>query len=216
VPSSDNARLSSVRAVSIDPGGLDLRFRVLRGTRASKRVACTLLAAASITGPVVCTAEGWFLTIGGGVRNIEVDGDSAVANNLSIDENVVAELGAGYVFSNGVVLEGAATDGASVSGLFGSGTYEFDDYQVMAGYAFAVGEKFRIVPTGGASFWKFRATTSFPLPSSERSLSGTDFVWRLAGEYLAGETFGISFGYTRNDFDVGDTSLLSVGVRIQF
>ena len=202
-----------MRAVSADNRAPEPRARALRGT---KRAVCASLAAASLTGPAICSAEGWFLTIGGGLRDIEVDGNSPVANNLSIDENVVAELAAGYVFSSNLVIEGATTDGASVSGLFGSGTYELDDYRVMAGYAFSVGEKFRIVPTGGASFWDFRATSGFFLPMSERSLSGTDFVWRLAGEYLAGETFGISFGYTRGEFDVGDTSLLTVGMRIQF
>jgi hypothetical protein len=86
----------------------------------------------------------------------------------------------------------------------------------MVGYAFPVSEKFRIVPAAGASFWDFQATSSIFSSAPERSMSGTDFVWRLGGEFLVGETFGISFGYTSSRFDAGDTSMLSFGMRIQF
>ena len=87
----------------------------------------------------------------------------------------------------------------------------------MVGYAFPVGD-FRFVPALGASFWEFRAMSSgfFGSPGGTRELSGTDLVWRLGGEFMFGETFGISFGYTSADFDVGDTALFSVGARIEF
>jgi hypothetical protein len=184
--------------------------------RPSKRVACTLLAVASLTASFACVAEGWYLTIGGGLRSIDVDSNSPVANSLSTDDNVVAELGAGYVFANNLVIEGAVTDAASVTGLFGVGSYELDDYRVMVGYAFPVSEKFRIVPAAGASFWDFRAMGSFFSSAPERSLSGTDFVWRLGGEFLVGDTFGISFGYTSSQFDAGDSFVFGVDMRIQF
>jgi hypothetical protein len=180
-----------------------------------KRGACALLAL-TLMDPVVCAAEGWYLTIGGGLRNIDVDSNSPVANSLSTDDNVVAELGAGYVFPSNLVLEGAIADGASVTGLFGVGSYELDDYRVMVGYAFPVSEKFRIVPAAGLSFWDFQATSSFFSSAPERSMSGTDFAWRLGGEFLVGDTFGISFGYSGSEFDAGDTSLFGVGMRIQF
>jgi hypothetical protein len=182
------------------------------------RAAAALLTVASLLAPVASAAEGWFFTLGGGVRNIDVDSNSAVANSLSTDENVVAELGGGFVFSSNVVLEGTTTDAVSVTGLFGLGSFEFEDDRVMVGYAFPVSEKFRIVPSVGASFWDFRATTLvfFGPPSTERTMSGTDVVFRLGGEFLAGETFGIYFGYTRAEFDVGDTSSFSVGMRVQF
>jgi hypothetical protein len=41
-------------------------------------------------------------------------------------------------------------------------------------------------------------------------------ILRIGGEFLAGETFGISFGYTRGEFDEGDTAVASVAMRIQF
>jgi hypothetical protein len=169
-------------------------------------------------GSVACAAQGVFLTVGGGVRDVQVDSNSAFANNLSTDENVLAELGVGYLFSNNIVLEGNVTDSVSVTGFFGSGTYEFEDDRVTVGYAFPVGKRFRIVPTVGASFWDFRATRSVIVPPSsvERTLSGTDIVWRLAGEYLVGETFGIYFAYTRAEFDIGSTPAVSVGMRVQF
>jgi hypothetical protein len=88
----------------------------------------------------------------------------------------------------------------------------------MVGYAFPVAERFRIVPTIGASFWDFRATdfVFFGPPSADQTLSGTDLMFRIGGEFLVGETFGISFGYTRTEFDVGDTSVAGVAMRIQF
>jgi hypothetical protein len=178
----------------------------------------TLLVAASLLGSGTCAAEGWFLTVGGGGRNIDVDRNSAVANGFSEDGNLVSELGGGYVFSNNIVLEGATTDAVSVTGFFGFASYEFEDDRVMVGYSFPVSERFRIVPTIGASFWDFRVTdfVFFGPPSAEQTLSGTDVVWRLGGEFLVGETFGISFGYTRGEFDVGDTSVAGVAMRVQF
>jgi hypothetical protein len=176
------------------------------------------LAAAALLGSGACAAEGWFFTVGGGGRNIHVDTNAAIANSFSTDGNFVSELGGGYVFSNNIVLEGVTTDAVSVTGIFGFASYEFEDDRAMVGYAFPVSKRFRIIPTIGASFWDFRATefVLFGPSSPERTLSGTDVVWRLGGEFLAGETFGISFGYTRGEFDVGDTSVASVAARIQF
>lgn len=192
-------------------------FRMRRGARVNAP-ACALAALAALVGSGPCAAEGWFLSVGGGGRSIDVDRDSAVANSFNTDENLVAELGGGYVFSNNIVLEGVTSDAVSVTGLFGLGSYEFEDDRLMVGYSFPVGESFRIVPTIGASFWDFRATDDifFGPPSAQQTLSGTDLVWRLAGEFMFGETFGISFGYTRGEFDVGDTSVASVAARIEF
>jgi hypothetical protein len=178
----------------------------------------TLLAFASLVGPGACAAEGWYLTIGGGGRNIDVDRDSAFANGFSTDGNLVAELGGGYVFSNNIVLEAVTADAVSVTGLFGFASFEFEDDRVMVGYSFPVSERFRIVTSIGASFWDFRATdfVFFGPPNVEQTLSGTDVVWRIGGEFLAGDTFGISFGYTRGEFDVGDTSLAGISMRVQF
>jgi hypothetical protein len=186
--------------------------------RAGHPRAAALLAVALLGASGTCAAEGWFLTVGGGGRNIDVDRDSAFANGFSTDGNLVGELGGGYVFSNNLVLEAATTDAVSVTGLFGFASFEFEDDRVMVGYSFPVSETFRIVPTIGASFWDFRATdfSFFGSPNADQALSGTDMVWRIGGDILFGETFGISIGYTRGEFDVGDTSLAGVALRIQF
>jgi hypothetical protein len=157
--------------------------------RAGHPRAAALLAVALLGASGTCAAEGWFLTVGGGGRNIDVDRDSAFANGFSTDGNLV-----------------------------GVASFEFEDDRVMVGYSFPVSETFRIVPTIGASFWDFRATdfSFFGSPNADQALSGTDMVWRIGGDILFGETFGISFGYTRGEFDVGDTSLLGVAMRIQF
>jgi hypothetical protein len=206
-----------VRAANADKRIGDSRFRAFRRKRASSRAAPTLLAVAALI-PGACAAEGWFFTIGGGGRNIHVDRTAAIANGFSVDGNFVTEIGGGYVFSNNIVLEAATTDAVSITGVFGFASYEFEDDRVMVGYAFPASEKFRIIPSVGASFWDFRATevVFFGTPTPERTLSGTDLLLRIGGEFLVGETFGISFGYTRVEFDVGDTSVASVAMRVQF
>ena len=207
---SGNARHSFARVVSADS-------RLFMLTRSKLRLPCALLAIVSVLGSVPCTAQGWFLTVGGGLRDVEVDSSAATANNTSVDENVVAEFGGGYVFPTNVVLEASTTSGFSVSGLVGFGSYEFEDDRLMVGYAFPVAERFRIVPEVGVTFWELRASQSFFFqPSSQRSTSGTDVVWRLAGEWLIGTTFGMYFSYTTAEFDVGNDSLGSVGMKVRF
>jgi len=175
------------------------------------------LAIVSVFGSAACAAQGWFLTVGGGLRDIEVDSSAAIANSTRVDENVVAELGGGYLFSTNIVLEASTSSSYSVSGLVGFGSYEFQDDRIMVGYAFPVAERFRIVPEAGVTFWDLRATQSFFFqPSSDQTMSGTDAVWRLAGEYLIGTTFGVYFSYTRAEFDVGSDSLGSFGMKVRF
>jgi hypothetical protein len=190
----------------------------VRAANANKRAPVLGAALAAIFGSTPCAAEGWFFTVGGGGRNIDVDSDSAFASTFNSDGNLVTELSGGYVFSNNLVIEGVTTDAVSVTGLFGFASYEFEDDRLMFGYSFPVSDRFRIVPTIGASFWDFRATdfVFFGPPSAQATLSGTDVIWRLGGEFLVGDTFGISFGYTRGEFDVGDTSSAGIAMRIQF
>jgi hypothetical protein len=197
----------------------DALCRALRRKPASTHFAPALLAVASLIASGTSAAEGWFFTVGAGGRNIHVDRTSALANGFTADGNFVTEFGGGYVFSNNIVLEGTLTDSVSVTGIFGFASYEFEDDRVMVGYAFPVSEKFRFIPSVGASLWEFRATeVTFIIgpPATEQTRSGTDLVLRIGGEFLAGETFGISFGYTRGEFDDGDTAVASVAMRIQF
>jgi hypothetical protein len=195
-----------------------VRHFSVRAANANNRAPVVGAALAAILGSGTCAAEGWFMTIGGGGRNIDVDSNSAFASTFNSDGNLVTELGGGYVFSNNLVLEAITTDAVSVTGLFGFASYEFEDDRLMVGYSFPVSERFRIVPTIGSSFWDFRATDFAFLgsPSAQATLSGCDVIWRIGGEFLVGDTFGISFGYTRGEFDVGDTSQAGIAMRIQF
>jgi hypothetical protein len=175
------------------------------------------LSIVSVVGSVPCAAQGWFLTVGGGLRDIEIDSGAAIANSTGGDDNVVSELGGGYLFSTNVVLEASTTDSFSVSGLLGFGSYEFQDDRLMVGYAFPVAERFRIVPEVGVTLWELRAVQSFFFqPSSDQTFSGTDTVWRLAGEWQIGTTFGMYFSYTKAEFDVGNDSLGSFGMKVRF
>jgi hypothetical protein len=178
-----------------------------------------LLATGSIFASVTCAAQGVFISFGEGLRAVAVDASATVANSADADDIAVVEFAVGYLFANGIVFE--ASTNVVFSGensLLGLDAYAFEDDRLMVGYAFPVGEDFRIVPAAGATFWELTATEGFfrPGPQTERTTSGTDFAWRLGGEYIIGETFSLYFSVSRTNFDVGDDSLLSFGAKVDF
>ena len=117
------------------------------------------------------------------------------------------------------MIDGSGTTGFNITTFFGGDSYEFHENRLMAGYAFPVTEKLRLVPALGVSFWELDAvegTFLFFTPMSRRTTSGTDTAWRLTGEYYFGRRFGAYFSYSGTRPDFGSFSLLSFGMKVQF
>jgi hypothetical protein len=134
------------------------------------------------------------------------------------EDTFVAELGVGYRFANNVVIEGSGTTGFSITAFFGGDSYEFQENRLLAGYAFPVTEKLRLVPALGVSFRELEAVEGpiFLLPTARRTTSGTDTAWRLMGEYYFSRKFGAYFSYSGTRPNFGSFSLLSFGMKVQF
>jgi len=166
-----------------------------------------------------CCAQGVTVSLGGGFGDLNVDAGSTASNRITDDDTFAGELGVGYRLPNNVVIEGGGSTGFTVTALLAGATAEFRDARLMAGYAFPVTEKFRIVPTAGVSFWRLETVENpllFFVPFAQRSTSGTDVAWRAAGEYYFSQRFGAYFAYSGTHPDFGSFSLLSFGMTIQF
>jgi hypothetical protein len=167
----------------------------------------------------VCSGQAVTISVGGGGGDLDVDSAAAISNGTDDEDTFTGELGVGYRFANNVVIEGSGSTGFDVTALLLGGSYEFQEARVMAGYAFPVAEKFRLVPTLGLSIWQLEAVENpllFFVPFARRSTSGTDVAWRLAGEYYFSRRFGAYFSYSSTRPDFGSFSLLSLGMKIQF
>lgn len=184
-----------------------------------KPAACVFATVLSMFSSAACIAQGVNLSFGGGGGDLSVDAGAAISNGVNNEDTFVAELGVGYRFANNVVIEGCGTTGFNITTFFGGDSYEFHENRVMAGYAFPVTEKLRLVPTLGVSFWELEAvdgTFLFFTPMSRRTTSGTDTAWRLMGEYYFSRRFGAYFSYAGTRPDFGSFSLLSFGMKVQF
>jgi hypothetical protein len=166
-----------------------------------------------------CVGQGVNLSVGGGGGDLGVDTAAAISNGGGDEDTFVGELGVGYRFANNVVIEGSGSTGFNVTALLLGGSYEFQEARVMAGYAFPVTEKLRLVPTAGVSVWQLEAVESpllFFVPFARRTTSGSDLAWRLAGEYYFNQRLGAYFSYSGTRPDFGRFSLLSFGMKVQF
>ena len=183
-----------------------------------KLAGCVLSTALSVFPSAACLAQGVNLTVGGGTGDLNFDRGTAISSNGGEDDTFVGEIGVGYRFANNVAIEGSSNAGFNIAAIFLGGSYEFQETRLMAGYAFPVTEKLRLVPTLGVSLWDLEAVDglfSF-LPTARQSTSGTDIAWRFAGEYYFGERFGAYFSYSGTNPDFGSFSLLSFGMKVQF
>jgi hypothetical protein len=182
--------------------------------------ACVLWTVLSVLPSAACVAQGVSLSVGGGAGDLNFDRGTAISSSGGDDDTFVGEVGVGYRFPNNVAIEGSSSAGFNIAAIFLGGSYQYQETRLMAGYAFPVTEKARLVPMLGVSRWDLEAVDglfSF-LPTARQSTSGTDIAWRFAGEYYFGERerFGAYFSYSGTDADFGDFSLLSFGLKVQF
>jgi hypothetical protein len=184
-----------------------------------RKPAAYLLAIVLSFPSAACLGQGVNLSVGGGGGDLSVDTAAAVSNSGGNEDTFVGELGVGYRFANNVAIEGSGSTGYNMTAFLLGGSYEFQEARVMAGYAFPVTEKLRLVPTLGVSFWQLEAVESpflFFVPFARRTTSGTDAAWRFAGEYYFSPRFGAYFSYSGTRPDFGSFSLLSFGMKVQF
>ena len=182
-----------------------------------KPAVCVLATVLSVFPSAACVAQGVNLSVGGGAGDLDVDDGAAISNGISTDDTFVSEIGVGYRFANNVAIEGSATMGFNLVAFFLGGTYDFHESRLMAGYAFPVTEKLRLVPALGVSMWDLEAVDglfSF-VPTAQPTRSGTDTAWRLMGEYYFSQRFGAYFSYYGSRPDFGSFSLLSFGMKVQ-
>jgi hypothetical protein len=166
-----------------------------------------------------CVAQGVNLSAGGGSGDLNVDAGSAFSNRMADEDTFAGEVGVGYRFPNNVAIEASGSTGFDITALLVGDTAEFREARLMAGYAFPVTGKLRIVPTLGLSFWRLETVENpllFFVPFAQRSTSGTDAAWRVAAEYYFSPRFGAYFAHSGTRPDFGSFSLLSVGMKIQF
>jgi hypothetical protein len=184
-----------------------------------RRPACVLGTVFALLPSAACIAQGVTLSLGGGFGDLRVDAASTTTNRITDDDTFAGELGVGYRLPSNVVIEASGSTGFTVTALLAGATAEFRDARVMAGYAFPVTENFRVVPMAGVNFWRLETVDNpllFFVPFAQRSTSGTDLAWRVAGEYYFNRRFGAYFAYSGTRPEFGSFSLLSFGLAIQF
>ena len=168
--------------------------------------------------PSVCLAQGVFLSVGGGIGDVNVK-ESLRSDAVDDDDNNWVDEGSlGYRFPSNAVVEASIARGVSDAWFFDFVSYEYQDERIMAGYAFDVGRRFAVTPQIGVSFWDVRLTDVFftSEPDGVRKLSGEDWVWRLRGEIKFSRTWRLYLSYTEGRHDFGEISLPSVGFKVQF
>jgi hypothetical protein len=177
-----------------------------------------LLAVVAALYPCACLAEGVFLSLGGGIGDVNVKESLRSQGADDDDRNWVNEGSLGYRFRSNAVVEASIARGVSDVWFFDFVRYEYRDERVMAGYSFDVGRRFAVTPQIGISSWDVRLTDVFLLsdPDGVRDLSGEDWVWRLRGEIEFSEAWRLYLSYTQARHAFGEISLPSVGFKVQF
>lgn len=163
--------------------------------------------------PASGAAQGVFLSFGSGFGDVNVDHGYRLNQTATGEGDWTIEITAGYELDSGVVVEGGAIRGLN---LDVGNDYELDEDRLMAGYAFAVGQLFRITPAVGVSYWSLRVRDGILSPVPTADFSGQDWVWRVTGEYQRYTRWGLYFSYADAQHDFGEASLLSLGLRYRF
>jgi hypothetical protein len=170
--------------------------------------------------PAPAFAGGVFFGFGGGAGDVSFDGDTFADNIVPSDDSFVGEWEVGYRFDSKLVIEGGGTLGLSLDVFFLGDFFTLSDERVMVGYAFQPGERFSIVPKLGVSFWDLHtedgANFIFGSARADFDDSGSDWIWRVSGEWRVAERLHLYGAYSEAHYGFGDSSGPSFGFKLQF
>ena len=184
------------------------------------RRAALLLTFALLAAPSAANAGGMLFGFGAGAGVVVFDADVSAGNNAVSDDDMVGELWVGYRFDSKVIVEGGQSVGLSIDIFTFGDSFTLEDFRVLAGYSVELGERFKFLPELGVSFWDIDTSdfsNSF-FGSSRRAIhdSGTDLIWRVSGEVRVATRTHLYLAYSAADYDFGDATRLSTGVKWQF
>ena len=132
--------------------------------------------------------------------------------------NAYGEILAGFIFTNGLVLEAGFISQAGID-LFGANdSYDVFESVVEVGYTFG-NDKFKITPKIGYSFWDLEVKEGEflnPGPEERRESDGSDPYLKLSAEYYWTESFAGSLFYRHSDYDFGNINTWGLGLRYVF
>lgn len=160
------------------------------------------------------------LDLGGGdldIDNISVAPDFELTS-LS-DSATAFRATAGYEFDNGFHILVGFDDVESIELLGLGDAVELEALKFGAGFSQPISKRFRAGGTIGLASWDLEARESFlfnPGPEATGGLDDTDFYFDFGIEWVINETFRMPLTFNYNDYDFGDATIWSLGVRVHF
>jgi len=160
------------------------------------------------------------LDLGGGdldIDNISVAPDFELTS--SSDSATAFRATAGYEFDNGFHILVGFDDVESIELLGLGDAVELEALKFGAGYSQPIAKRFRAGGTIGLASWDLEARESFlfnPGPEATGGLDDTDFYFDFGIEWVINETFRMPLTFNYNDYDFGDATIWSLGVRVHF
>lgn len=163
-----------------------------------------------------------FIGLDLGAGDLDIDNVSVAPDFelISVSDSAVAfHATAGYEFDNGfhVLVGFDEIDSIDLLGLGDS--IDLEALKLGVGYSQPISNRFRAGGTIGLASWDLEARESIlfnPGPEATGGIDDTDLYFDFRIEWVINETFRVPLTFNYNDYDFGDASIWSIGVRVHF
>ena len=174
---------------------------------------------------MVTSTPAWsevFIGLDLGAGDLDVDSVS-VAPDFELtsvsDSAGAVRATAGYEFDNGFHVLVGFDDIESIEFLGLGDAIELEALKFGVGYSQPISNRFRAGGTIGLASWDLEARESIlfnPGPEATGGLDDTDLYFDFSIEWVINETFRMPLTFNYNDYDFGDATIWSIGVRVHF
>ena len=171
------------------------------------------------------SAPAWsdvFIGLDLGAGDLDIDNISVAPDfeltSLS-DSATAVRATAGYAFDNGFHILVGFDDVESIEFLGLGESIELEALKLGAGYSQPISKRFRAGGTIGLASWDLEAQESIlfnPGPEATGGLDDTDIYFDFSIEWVINDTFRMPLTFNYNDYDFGDATIWSIGVRVHF
>ena len=163
-----------------------------------------------------------FIGLDVGAGDLDIDSISVAPDfeltSLS-DSAAAIHATVGYEFDNGFHIVAGFDEIDSIEFLGLGESIELEALKLGAGYSQPISKRFRAGGTIGLASWDLEARESIlfnPGPEATGGIDDTDFYFDFGIEWVINETFRMPLTFNYNDYDFGDATIWSIGVRVHF